>query len=90
MVLLSMKHGVRMPRKGMTGIPTLCAAALAMGEMIWLARTLTSIFGYAIRPVILILFIRLISPEKPLGWAWVLAGVNAAVHTTALFSRICF
>lgn len=172
MDLLSMKYDIYMPRKGMTGIPTLCAAVLAMvslessanaeetlpvhpvnaflqghyvemlalvpalvllgllafivciapyirtghkrtmraiivlvfslvaqnlleyrlamGELIWLARTVTAICGYAIRPVILILFIRLICPEKPLGWAWVLAGVNAAVHTTALFSRICF
>ena len=160
MVLLSMKHDIYMPRKGMTGIPTLCAAVLAMvslessanaeetlpvhpvnaflrvhyvemlalipvlillglmayivridpyiqagykrtmriiivavfsvvaqnyleyrlamGEVIWLARTLTAIYGYAIRPVILILFIRLICPEKSLGWAWALAGVNRA------------
>ena len=63
---------------------------LAMGEVIWLARTLTAIYGYAIRPVILILFIRLICPEKSLGWAWALAGVNAAIYTTALFSNICF
>ena len=147
MVLLSMKHDIRMPQKGMTGIPMLCAAVLAMvsseasanaeaalpvhpvnaflqghyvemraliqalillglsafivcigpyirvghrrtmraiivpafspvaqslleyrlamGDMIWLARTLTAIYGYAVRPVILILFIRSICPEKP-------------------------
>ncbi len=63
---------------------------LAKGEVQWLVRTLTAIYGYAIRPVILILFLRVIAPQKRLGWAWALAGVNAAVNVTALFSRICF
>ena len=63
---------------------------LAEGEVKWLARTLTAIYGYAIRPVILILFLRVIAPQKRLGWAWALAGVNAAVNATALFSRLCF
>ncbi len=63
---------------------------LAEGEVKWLARTLVSIYGYAIRPVILILFLRVIAPEKHYGWAWALAGVNAAVNATALFSHLCF
>lgn len=63
---------------------------LASGEFHWLARTLSSIYGYAIRPVILVLFLRLIAPRKRFWWAWTLAGVNAAVHFTALFSRLCF
>ena len=63
---------------------------LAKGEVQWLARTLTAIYGYAIRPVILILFLRVIAPKKRLGWAWALAGVNAAVNATALFSHVCF
>lgn len=36
---------------------------LAAGELRWLARTLASIYGYAIRPVILVLFLRLIVPR---------------------------
>ena len=63
---------------------------LATGEVQWLARTLTAVYGYAIRPVILILFMRIIAPRKRFGWAWALAGVNAAVNATALFSHICF
>lgn len=63
---------------------------LAKGEVQWLARTLTAVYGYAIRPVILILFLRVIAPKKRLGWAWALAGVNAAVNATALFSHVCF
>ena len=63
---------------------------LSAGELHWLARTLSSIYGYAVRPVILVLFWRLIAPQRRLGWAWALAGVNAAVHCTALFSHVCF
>ena len=63
---------------------------LAEGEVRWLARTLVSIYGYAIRPVILVLFMKLIAPDMRSAWAWVLVGVNAAVHVTALFSGICF
>lgn len=63
---------------------------LAIGEpkMPW--RTLASIYGYAIRPVILILFLYIIQPEKKHWLWWVLAGVNAAVYGTALFSRAAF
>lgn len=63
---------------------------LAEGEVRWLARTLVSIYGYAVRPVVLILFLRIIEPGKRFGWAWALAGVNAAVNATALFSCVCF
>lgn len=62
----------------------------AAGDLPLLARTLASIYGYAIRPVILILFFRIIAPQRRFGWAWTLAGVNAAVNATALFSHICF
>ena len=63
---------------------------LADGEVRWLLRTLTAIYGYAIRPVIAVLFLRLIAPRMRLGWAWALVGVNAAVNATALFSHLCF
>ena len=63
---------------------------LSTGDLRWLARTLVSVYGYAIRPVILVLFLRVLSPQKHFRWAWVLAGINAAVNATALFSSICF
>ncbi|MBQ7372403.1 MAG: histidine kinase [Blautia sp.] len=63
---------------------------LADGEVRWLARTLVSIYGYAVRPVILILFLKMIAPQKCFLWAYVLVIVNAAVNATALFSHICF
>ena len=55
-----------------------------------LARTVTAIYGYAVRPVVLLLFMRMIAPQKRLRWAWALVGVNAAVYLTALFSGVCF
>lgn len=63
---------------------------LAEGEVRWLIRTLVSVYGYAVRPVVLILFLRIIVPQKRFGWAWALAGINLAVNATALVSRICF
>ena len=63
---------------------------LQMGETRTLARTLASIYGYAVRPLILVLFLRLTRPEKPVRWAWALVGMNAAAHATALFSHVCF
>ena len=63
---------------------------LAAGEPRWLARTLLAIYGYAARPAILALFLKVIEPQKRLGWAWALVGVNVAVNATALFSHICF
>ena len=63
---------------------------LSAGQGNWLARTLVGIYGYAVRPVVIVLFLRLIAPEKSLGWAWILTGINAAVNSTALFSHLCF
>ena len=54
------------------------------------ARTVVGILGYCIRPTILALFFYIVNPEKKYRWAWVLIGINAAVHLTALFCGICF
>jgi len=43
-----------------------------------------------IRPVILLLFLYMVDPKKPGGAHWVLIGVNAGIHLTALFTDICF
>ena len=63
---------------------------LTEGQVRWLARTLVAVYGYAVRPLILLLFMKVIAPERRFGWAWALVGVNAAVNLTALFSHICF
>lgn len=54
-------------------------------------RTALTIYGYAVRPVILILFLYIVHEKKKRLWPWwVLAGVNAAVYLTALFSPVSF
>ena len=53
-------------------------------------RTWTAIAGYCIRPVILVLILHIVCPRLRHTAAWALAGVNAAVHLTAVFSDICF
>lgn len=64
---------------------------LASGEPMPVFRTAVAVLGYCIRPTILVLFFYIIDPERSYLPAWVLTGVNAAIHTTALFgSRICF
>ena len=53
-------------------------------------RTLNAIFGYSVRPVILLLFFYIVGNRKSYWLAWLLVGINCAVYMTACFSRICF
>ena len=53
-------------------------------------RTVVSVFGYSIRPAILVLFAYLISPKGNNPVAWGLVGLNAIMHTTAFYSGIVF
>ncbi len=54
------------------------------------ARTLVGIYGYCVGPMILALFGYLVGREQSYWPAWMLVGVNAAIHLTALFSGLCF
>ena len=63
---------------------------LAAGPARRLARTLCSIYGYAVRPAIIVLFYPIVAPGRRSLPAWILVGANALVHMTALFSRLCF
>ena len=63
--------------------------ALAAGPLRRFWRTTASVYGYTVRPVILILFLYIICPdEKHLG-CWALALANFLIHITAYFSHIC-
>ncbi|MBR2259431.1 MAG: histidine kinase [Blautia sp.] len=53
-------------------------------------RIITDIYGYAIRPVILLLFLYISSSKKPARLWWILIGVNAGIYMSALFTDICF
>ena len=62
---------------------------LAQGTQVF-ARKLSSIAGYSLRPLILLLFFYIVSPRISHWVGWLLVGLNFAVHLTALFSGICF
>ena len=53
-------------------------------------RTWNSIAGYCVRPVIVLLFLHIVGPHRRMWPLWVLIGVNALIHMTALFSSVCF
>ena len=63
---------------------------LMIGEPRPQLRTLVAIYGYVVRPVVLVLFMRMIVSQNRLWWAWALVGVNATIYLTALFSDVCF
>ena len=53
-------------------------------------RKIVDIYGYSVRPVILLLFLHIVSKRKPGRGYWILISANAVIHLTALFSDICF
>lgn len=63
---------------------------IAAGMPMQLTRTVIAIYGYTVRPVILVLFLYIVSPDQNHKAAFLLVGVNMLVHLTALFSGICF
>lgn len=54
------------------------------------SRITVSIFGYAVRPVILAMFLSVVKPGGKHWPAWVLTGINAAVYMTAFFTDTAF
>ena len=63
---------------------------LTYGTPMITLRIVIDIYGYSIRPVILLLFLYIVCPRKPGRLWWVLIGINAGVYLTALFTDICF
>ena len=63
---------------------------LTYGTPMITLRKVIDIYGYAIRPVILLLFLYIVCPRKPSKLWWVLIGINAGVYLTAMFTDICF
>ena len=63
---------------------------LTIGPARPLFRTVLAICGYSVRPVFLILFLYIVQPNGRRRYWWALAGLNAAIYCTALFSGVCF
>ncbi|MBQ9015582.1 MAG: histidine kinase [Firmicutes bacterium] len=55
-----------------------------------LLRTVESVLGYSLRPVVIVLFFYITDPARRYTPAWILILINAAVYLTTFFSRICF
>ena len=53
-------------------------------------RTIVSIIGYCLRPLIILLFCYLIGGKRNYIPMWILTAVNAVVYLSALFSKISF
>ena len=63
---------------------------LSLAEAYNALRIPVSIYGYAIRPVILVMFLYIVKPRGRYRVAWAMVGANAAVYLTAFFSNIAF
>ena len=55
-----------------------------------LVRTLLGIYGYGIRPVILVLYLKTLEMNRNRKLLWSLVAANAAIYATALFSGVSF
>ena len=53
-------------------------------------RTVLSIYGYCVRPVLVVLVFYIIADGEKTLPAWILTGINAAVYLTALFTPLAF
>ena len=67
-----------------------CLNALFLLRVLVPQRLVVDIFCYAARPLAIVLLLRVLEPEKRHPFCWILLGLNAAIHLTALFSPICF
>lgn len=54
------------------------------------ARTIVGIYGYSVRPLVIVLFFYIVGKRRKLWPAWLLIGLNTLIHLTAVFSPICF
>ena len=53
-----------------------------------MARTFISVYGYDIRPIIILLFIFLVSPNKRHYFPNILVAINFLIYTTAFYSNL--
>lgn len=64
---------------------------LVVGRPMVFLRKLVSVYGYAVRPVILLLFLHIVSPRRSYRPEWGLAVINAALYSLTLVNvNLCF
>lgn len=55
-----------------------------------LFHKIVAVAGYSLRPLVIILFMKLQKPERSMRLCWWVVIFNTAVHMTTFFSGICF
>ena len=63
---------------------------LAVGRWNMPLRAALSIYGYSVRPVILILFLYIIRQDGKKWPLWTLAGINTALYISSPWTKLCF
>ena len=63
---------------------------LSLGKTRIMLRKIICAYGYAVRPTILLLFLKILDPGKKHIPGWILVGVNAALHAVSVFVPLCF
>ena len=63
---------------------------LAVGGSMPFWRTLASVYGYCVRPMILVVFLCIVQPGKRHWKSLLLVGINALVYLTAFHWRLAF
>ncbi|MBE6017920.1 MAG: hypothetical protein E7233_10025 [Lachnospiraceae bacterium] len=53
-------------------------------------RVVAAIYGYSVRPIIIVVFCHIVLQDRRFVLAWILIIINVAVYITALFSDIAF
>ena len=53
-------------------------------------RTVASIYGYCFRPIVLLLFLRVLDDTEQYRWLWIVVGINTILYCTAFFSGLTF
>ena len=89
----------RQNRRIMLVIVALCLSLIAqnlwenelfVSRSDWELKNILSAYGYSVRPVILILFLYIIEPERKKRLAWTAAGINAALYFSSPVTKLCF
>ena len=55
-----------------------------------LAHTAIAVYGYGVRPIIIVLFMRIVSGDRKIWPAWLFVGANLLIHMSAFLWGICF
>ena len=53
-------------------------------------KVANSVYGYSVKPVIVVLLMHVLCPQMKKTFAWIITGVNALIYMTAFFTPLTF